>query len=52
MASKTWPYLPNSFAKWACGWVKAQISNQKILSEKEAELVLVGKEIRWSHLLS
>ena len=34
------------------GWVKAHISSQKILSQKEAELVLVGKEDGWSHLLS
>ena len=33
------------------GWVKAHICTQKILSQKEAELILAGKEIRWSHLL-
>ena len=49
--SKTWPNLPNFLAKWVGRWVKAHISSQKILSQKEAELVLVGKEIRWSHLL-
>ena len=32
--------------------IKACISSWKILSQKEAELVLAGKEIRWSHLLS
>ena len=32
--------------------IKAYISSQKILSQMEAELVLVGKEDGWSHLLS
>ena len=32
--------------------VKAHISSQKILSQKEAELVLAGKEDGWFHLLS
>ena len=37
------PYLPNFLAKWVGGWVKAHISSQKILSQKEAELVLARK---------
>ena len=30
--------------------IKAYISSRKNLSQKEAELVLVGKEDGWSHL--
>ena len=33
-------------------WVKACISSWKNLNQKEAELVLTGKEDGWSHLLS
>ena len=44
-------YHTNFLANGWDGWVKAHVSSQKILSQKEVELVLAGKEIRWSHLL-
>ena len=49
------PYTLTNIDKGGWGWewgVKAQVSSWENLSQKEAELVLAGKETGWSHLFS